>query len=61
MTELNVNMQGRALLFKTISVQQREIHSDFERVREDLSLAEAANLLLRQTVVASKNMPTSAD
>lgn len=60
MTELNVNMQGRALLFKTISVQQKEIHSDFERVPEDLSLAEAANLLLRQTVVASKSMPTSA-
>jgi len=52
-TELAVNMRGKALLFKTIAVQQKEIHSDFERVPGDLSLAEAANLLLRQTVVAS--------
>lgn len=52
-TELAVNMRGKALLFKSISVQQKEIHSDFERLPADLSLAEAANLLLRQTVVAS--------
>jgi hypothetical protein len=60
MTGLDVNMQGKALLFKSISVQQKEVHSDFERVADDLSLADAANLLLRQTVVASKSIPAGA-
>ena len=54
LTEMTVNMRGKALLFKTISVQQKEAHSDFERVPGDLSMSDAANLLLRQTIVASK-------
>jgi hypothetical protein len=54
LTEMTVNMRGKALLFKTISVQQKELHSNFERVPDDLSLSDAANLLLRQTMVASK-------
>jgi hypothetical protein len=53
-TEMTVNMRGRALLFKSICVQQNEHHSNFERVADDLSLADAANLLLRQTLVAAK-------
>jgi hypothetical protein len=53
-TEMTVNMRGKALLFKSISVQQKELHSAFERVPDDLSLSDAANLLLRQTIVASK-------
>jgi len=53
-TDMAVNMRGRALLFKSICVQQKERHSNFERVADDLSLADAANLLLRQTLVAAK-------
>ena len=53
-TDMTVNMRGRALLFKSICVQQKERHSNFERVADDLSLADAANLLLRQTLVAAK-------
>jgi hypothetical protein len=53
-TEMTVDMHGKALLFKSICVQQKEVHSNFERVPDDLSLADAANLLLRQTLVASK-------
>jgi len=53
-TELTVNMQGKALLFKSISVQQKELHSNFERMADDISIADAAGLLLRQTLVASK-------
>lgn len=59
MTELNVNMQGKALLFKNINVQQKEVHSNFERLPDDLSLAEGANLLLRQSVIASKGTPAT--
>lgn len=53
-TEMTVNMHGKALLFKSICVQQKELHSNFERVPDDLTLADAANLLLSQTLVASK-------
>ena len=52
-TELNVNMQGRALLFKSICVQQKEAHSNFERMPDDITVVNAANLLLRQSLVAS--------
>ena len=52
MTVLSVDMKGKALLFKTICVQESENHSDFHRVPDDLTLAEAAGLLNRQIVVA---------
>ena len=44
-TTLNVDMIGRVLFFKTISVQQRECHTDFRRVPDNLSLAQAADVL----------------
>jgi hypothetical protein len=47
-------MQGKVLLFKNISVQQKEVHSNFERVPDDISIADAAGLLLKQTLVAWK-------
>ena len=52
-TELTVNMQGKILLLKNISVQQKELHSNFERVPNDLTIADAAGLLLKHTLVAS--------
>jgi hypothetical protein len=42
-------MHGKALFFKTIGVQQNEVHYDFERVRDNLTLAEAAEQLEKQT------------
>ena len=51
-TEMTVNMRGKALLFKSISVRQKELHTNFERVPVDLTLADAASLLLKQTLVA---------
>ena len=53
LTEMTVNMQGKALLFKTISVQQKEVHTDFQSVG-DLSFSEAAALLLQEALVAVK-------
>jgi hypothetical protein len=53
-TEINVNMRGKALLFKSICVQQKELHTNFERLPDNLSLADGANLLLRQNLVAFK-------
>jgi hypothetical protein len=54
MTEMEVNMHGKALLFKTISVQQRELHRDFERVADDLTMSDAAALLMKQSLIAAK-------
>ena len=53
LTELTVSMQGKALLFKNIAVQQNEIHSNFERMPDELTMADAASVLLRQTLIAS--------
>jgi hypothetical protein len=53
MTVLCVDMKGKALLFKTIGVQESENHSDFSRMPDDLTLAEAAGILNKQIVVAS--------
>ena len=52
LTSLNVDMKGKALLFKTIGVQETENHSDFHAVPDDLTLAGAAAMLNRQVVVA---------
>jgi hypothetical protein len=52
MTVLDVDMKGKALLFKTIGVQEAENHSDFHRVPEDLTLAEAVGILTGQIVEA---------
>jgi hypothetical protein len=53
-TEIDVNMRGKALLFKSISVQQKELHTNFERLPNDLTFADAVNLLLKQALVASR-------
>jgi hypothetical protein len=55
LTDLAVSMRGKALLFKTICVQQKELHSEFQRVPNNLTLSEAAGLLLGQA--ASIAMP----
>ncbi len=44
-TSLHVNMKGKALCFKTINVHQEQTNSDYERVSDDLTLAQGANEL----------------
>jgi hypothetical protein len=45
LTHLDVNMNGKALLFKTINVQQREWDFDFRPVAAGISVQEAAELM----------------
>jgi hypothetical protein len=52
MTVLGVDMNGKALLFKTIGVQETENHSDFHLMPDDLTLTEATGMLNGQTVEA---------
>ena len=45
---MNVQMNGKALFFKTISVREKDIRSDYRRVSLHLTLAQAANLLKKE-------------
>ena len=51
-TTLNVDMKGRVLFFKTIGVRQKECRTDFRRVPDNLTLAQAADILRRQALAA---------
>jgi hypothetical protein len=53
LTFMEVNMKGKALFFKSINVQEKEYRSDFRMVPEGLALAEAAEMLTKQVVVAA--------
>jgi hypothetical protein len=44
-------MKGKALFFKTISVQQNELRDHFERVSDTLTLSQAADSLLKQVAI----------
>jgi hypothetical protein len=54
MTSLRVDMRGRALLFATINTQEHEAMSQFERVPDELTVARAADLLLRSDHLARR-------
>jgi hypothetical protein len=44
-TTMNLEMTGRALLFKRLDVQKKENRRDFNQVSDDLTLTQAADLL----------------
>ena len=48
-TYMNVQMNGKALFFKTITVHEKDIRSDYQRVSEHLTLAQAVNLLKKNS------------
>lgn len=50
---LHVNMHGKALFFKTISVRQDESRSNFRQVPDNLTLAQAAEELQKESEVKS--------
>ena len=47
-TILNININGKALFFKTIAIQQKEIYSDYTRVPAGITLQQTAELLKRK-------------
>lgn len=55
-TEMAVDMRGKALLFKSISVQQKELRSNFEPVPDNLSLFDAAVLLRQHALIATERL-----
>jgi hypothetical protein len=48
--ELKVNMNGKILFFKTIAVQQDEIHRDFERIPDATTLEQAEGMAEKKAV-----------
>jgi hypothetical protein len=47
-TALKVNMTGKALFFKSIAVQQDEVHSRFQRIPDSTTLAQGEAIALKQ-------------
>lgn len=56
LTVLNVHMTGRALFFKTIGEQQQFSRCEFKRVPDNLTLAQAEEML-RKEVASYRNRP----
>ncbi len=52
MAFMAVNMTGKALFFKKINVLESKTRSDFQRVPDDLTFAQAAEILNRQIFIA---------
>jgi hypothetical protein len=59
LTLLRVQMKGRAFFFKTISVQQNYSRSDFRQVPDNLTLAQAADILRKQSTPTKKPASTA--
>ncbi len=53
LTLMEVDIKGKALFFKTIAVNEKEYRSDFRMVPDGLTLAEAADMLTKQVIVAA--------
>jgi hypothetical protein len=53
-TTMSLDITGKALLFKSISLQKKETRRDFHQVSDDLTLTQAADILNRYIVVNSQ-------
>ena len=54
---LDVNMQGRAIIFKTINVREKQVFTDFRRVPDDMTIARAYEMLQHHdSSIAASNL-----
>ena len=53
-TSLNVDMNGKALLLKSIGIQRRESKSNFKRVADNMAAQDAAEELNDTPMLALK-------
>lgn len=51
----DVNMSGHAIVFKTINVKQHEVLSDFRRMPDDLTIAQAYQMLEKGGAISANN------
>lgn len=58
---LDVKMTGRAVIFKTINVKQKQRFTNFRRVNDNLTISEAYQLLEQgEAPVSARNQPGAA-
>lgn len=55
-----VNMVGRAVLFKTITRKQRETRSDFRHMPDSITMSQAFEILQKDSSSVSANSPQAA-
>lgn len=55
LSAMEIDMKGKALFLKTIAVQQKEYRHDFHRLPADLTLRDAAELLVSQVLLAANH------
>jgi len=59
MISLDVNMSGHAILFKNIAVRQHQTQADFRRMPDNITMAQAFEILQKDTgTVSANNQPT---
>lgn len=51
---LDINMTGRAIIFKNLNIKQKQILSDFRRVSDDLTIARAYEMLQSNSSMAAR-------
>jgi hypothetical protein len=56
----DVNMSGHAVIFKTINVRQHEILSDFRRIPDDVTMAQAYKMLENGGAVSANSQTGTA-
>jgi hypothetical protein len=58
---LDVNMSGHAIFFKNINVKQHEVKSEFRRMPDDMTMAQAYRLLEKSDAVSATAGPAARD
>ena len=56
---LDVNMQGRIVLFKSLSVKEKEVLTDYHRMPDDLTMARALEMLQGGSSSVSSSRPST--
>jgi hypothetical protein len=58
--QLDVNMQGRAVVFKSLNIKEKENLTDFRRMPDDLSMSQAFGILEKAGNTISANTQATA-
>jgi hypothetical protein len=59
MVSLDVNMSGHAILFKNIAVKEHQTQSDFRRMPDNITMAQAFEILQKGSgTISANNQPT---
>jgi hypothetical protein len=51
---VDIEMNGKAMLFKTVSIQQKESYSNYSRLPDDMTVEQVAGALVEETSEAEE-------